>query len=119
MELSIQILTASFQVVLAALGIQLLYWGLNHFLYRRFTPDQQISCKYSTMVTNASYVGIPIDPLVRNVCVLLSAMPAPTTTVILAQKYGRNPSFATKLLVISTLLSMITIPIITTLLDIL
>ena len=53
---------------------------------------------------------LPLDPLARNVSVVLSAMPAGTTTVMLAQKYDRNPQFASKLLVGSTLLSMVTIP---------
>lgn len=251
MEMSADILVSSAQVLLAAFGMQLLYGLLNRFLYRRFAPDEQAACKYSTMVTNASFIGIPVvsalygqtgmlyasifvipqrifmwayglplytavdkkniakkivthpcvlsifiglglmvlysfgirlpgftsltldalgscttplcfliigsivsdmnwrdmvnvrallfsfyrlliipvllilafrlvpaDPLVRNVCVVLSAMPAPTTTVILAQKYGRSPQFASNLLMTSTLLSMITIPIITGLLSI-
>ena len=53
---------------------------------------------------------LPLDPLARNVSVVLSAMPAGTTTVMLAQKYDRNPQFASKLLVGSILLSMVTIP---------
>ena len=59
---------------------------------------------------------LPLDPLARNVSVVLSAMPAGTTTVMLAQKYQRNPQFASKLLVGSTLLSMVTIPLVTALL---
>lgn len=252
MDLSPQILRSSFQALAAAFGIQLLYWVLNRFLYRRLPPDQQISCKYSTMVTNASFIGIPVvtalygpqgtllasifvlpqrifmwacglpmytrvekkdavkkilthpcilsifvglglmglytagfplpelvsstldlvggcstplcfvvigsivgemplgelvdlqvlrfsfyrlllipavvflltlplplDPLARNVSVVLSAMPAGTTTVMLAQKFDRNPQFASKLLVGSTLLSMVTIPLVTGLLGLL
>ncbi len=246
MDLSAEVLQSTFQVLAAALGIQLFYWFLNCFLYRRFPEEEQTACKYSTMVTNASFVGMPIasalygqtgllyasifvvpqrifmwayglpmytavskkeivkkvvthpcvfsiflgigimalysngiylpkalsdtlgalgdcttalclvvigsvlsdlkpremlsarallfsfyrlllipillalilkftplDELSRQICVLMSAMPAPTTTVILAQKYNRNPAFASKLMVTSTLLSLVTIPIVT------
>lgn len=249
-EMTAGILRASFQALLAALGIQVLYWVLNLFLYKRYPPDEQTSCKYATMVTNASFIGIPVvtalygaggtllasifvlpqrifmwayglpmytkvekkeaakkilthpcilsifiglavmalynagirlpqfvsatletvgdcttplcffvigsivsdmklrelwdkrmflfsfyrflaipillavilsllpaEELAAQVSVLLSAMPAATTTVILAQKYNRNPKFASKLLVGSTVLSMVTIPAVTSLLE--
>ncbi|MDD8048152.1 MAG: AEC family transporter [Thomasclavelia sp.] len=56
---------------------------------------------------------IGISPLAANVCVLLSAMPAASTSAMLAQKYEVNPEFASKLVFVSTLLSLITIPLIT------
>lgn len=252
MDLSAEILLSTLQILLAAFGIQILYWVLNQFLYRTFAPDEQLACKYATMVTNASFIGMPIasamygsigllycsifvipqrifmwayglpmytavakkdiwkkvithpcvfsiflgliiallysrgiylpkalsdtlsalgscstalclliigsvlsdlqpqemvckealiyslyrliliplllavilkwtplDDLSRRICVLMSAIPAPTTSVILAQKYNRNPKFASKLMVTSTLLSLVTLPIITKLIEIL
>lgn len=53
--------------------------------------------------------GVP--DLVAGVSVLLAAMPAGTTTAILAVKYNRDAEFATKCVVLSTILSMIMIPI--------
>ena len=54
---------------------------------------------------------IKLPSLVTGVCVLLTAMPAGATTSILASKYGCDEIFATKLVVTSTILSMITIPV--------
>lgn len=246
MDLSADVLLSTFQILVAALGIQAFYWVLNQFLYRSFEKDEQIACKYSTMVTNASFIGMPIasamygsigllycsifvvpqrifmwayglpmyttvekkdivkkvithpcvfsiflgliitvlysngiylpkafsdtlgalgscttalclliigsvlndlrpqemvckkalifsfyrliliplvlevvlkftplDDLSRHICVLMSAMPVPTTAVILAQKYDRDPKFASKLMVTSTLLSLVTLPLVT------
>lgn len=48
----------------------------------------------------------PINTTVRGVCVLMSAMPAGTTTSILASKYNLEPEFATKMVIVSTLLSL-------------
>lgn len=50
------------------------------------------------------------DPLVTGISVLLTAMPVGSTTVMLALKYRANPAFATKCVVLSTLLSMISTP---------
>lgn len=53
--------------------------------------------------------GVP--ELVAGVAILLAAMPAGTTTAILAVKYNRDAEFATKCVVFTTLLSMVMIPI--------
>lgn len=54
-----------------------------------------------------------VDSLVIGVIVLLSAMPAGSTTVMLADKYNGNTKFATSCLFLSTVLSLITIPLAT------
>ncbi len=53
---------------------------------------------------------LKVDPVVTGVSVLLSGMPAGSTTAILAAKYGGDQVFATKCVVFTTVLSMITIP---------
>lgn len=53
---------------------------------------------------------LPIDDLPAQLCVLLSAMPAASTTAMLAQKYNGNAIFASKLVFISTVLSLFTLP---------
>ena len=56
---------------------------------------------------------IDVAVLPANVCVLLSAMPAASTTAMLAEKYDGNSAFASRLVFVSTLGSMISLPIIT------
>lgn len=51
-----------------------------------------------------------VDGLVTGVSVILAAMPAGSTTAILAAKYHRDEEFASKCVVLSTLLSMAAIP---------
>lgn len=51
-----------------------------------------------------------VDALAKSVCVVLSAMPAASTTGMLAQKYDRDPAFASKLIFVSTLFSLVTLP---------
>ena len=57
-----------------------------------------------------------IDSELIAVTVILSAMPAGTTTSILATKYGADGVFGAKIVFVSTVLSMITVPLITLLL---
>ncbi|MDR3209169.1 MAG: AEC family transporter [Oscillospiraceae bacterium] len=50
------------------------------------------------------------DRVVTSVAVLSSAMPAATTTAMLADKYGADAAFAAKLIFVSTALSLVTLP---------
>ena len=52
---------------------------------------------------------LPVSGMVYGVSVLLAAMPAGATTSILAEKYGMEPEFATKMVIFSTLASLPTI----------
>lgn len=54
---------------------------------------------------------IGLDPLVTGVSVLLAAMPAGATTSMLAAKYGADAGFATRMIIVSTLLSVFTTPV--------
>ncbi len=49
---------------------------------------------------------LPVSTTARNICVILAAMPVAANTSILADKYDANPIYATKLVVVSTLLSI-------------
>ncbi|MBQ1409654.1 MAG: AEC family transporter [Oscillospiraceae bacterium] len=49
---------------------------------------------------------LPVSVTARNVSVILAAMPVAANTSILADKYDANPVYATKLVVVSTLLSI-------------
>lgn len=51
-----------------------------------------------------------IDYLTTGIVVLLLGMPTATTTVILSEKYGYDALFASKCVVVTTVLSLITIP---------
>jgi len=53
-----------------------------------------------------------VDMLTKGVVALSSAMPAATMTAMLAEKYGKDSAFASKLVFISTILSMVTLPLI-------
>ena len=50
-----------------------------------------------------------LDPVATGIAVLMTGMPAGATTAIFAARYGSDAPFATKLTVLSTLLSMFTI----------
>ena len=54
---------------------------------------------------------LKVDKYVTGVVTLSSAMPAATVTAMLAEKYGRDSQFASKILFISTAFSLVTLPV--------
>ena len=57
--------------------------------------------------------ALQLDVLTIGVSVTLSGMPIGSTTAILAQKYGADAQFASKCVFISTLASLLTVPVLT------
>lgn len=57
-----------------------------------------------------------VEPLVTGVSVLLAAMPAASTTAILAAKYDGDAAYASKCVVTTTVLSLLTTPVWSTIL---
>lgn len=53
---------------------------------------------------------LPIDPALKNVLILMAAMPAATNSTMLCTIYGGNRALSAKLIFLSTALSIITIP---------
>ena len=66
------------------------------------------------LIPGIAYVGCRlcgVDRLVTGVSVLLAGMPAGSTTAILANKYQGDVEFATKCVVFSTLMTLVTVPV--------
>lgn len=53
---------------------------------------------------------LPIDPMLRGITVILAGMPAPITTALLSAKYGGDEKYATGMIFLSTIVSLITLP---------
>ena len=54
---------------------------------------------------------LPIDGMLRGITVIMAGMPAPITTALLSAKYGGDEKYATGMVFLSTILSLITLPI--------
>ena len=60
-----------------------------------------------------------VDSLTMNICVILLAMPVASNTAAMAERYGGDYEFASACVSVSTLVSVITVPVITWLIQIL
>jgi predicted permease len=55
---------------------------------------------------------LPVTPLVKIIIILSNTMPIATSVPILSEQYGRNKGLAVEALVVSTIFSMATIPLV-------
>ncbi len=62
------------------------------------------------LITAGIALLLPVDPFMKGMLVLGSLFPAATVVVLMSKAYGQDDVFASELLVISTLLSMVTLP---------
>ena len=53
---------------------------------------------------------LPIDGMLRGITVIMAGMPAPITTALLSAKYGGDEKYATGMIFLSTISSLITLP---------
>jgi len=56
---------------------------------------------------------LKLDRTTMNICIILLAMPAASNTASIAERYGGDYEFASACISVSTLLSVVTVPIIT------
>lgn len=67
----------------------------------------------------ALLMAFHINGMPLKICVLETAMPAPVTMAMLSQKYGINEQFSSQMIFLSTVLSMVTLPLWTMILSLL
>ena len=54
---------------------------------------------------------LDIDPLLRGIAVIIAGMPAPITTALLSAKYDGDETYDTGMIFVTTIVSLITLPI--------
>lgn len=98
-------------ITMMLIGTILTDVDMRHILTRTTVAYSFIRLAFIPAVVFAGCWLTNIDSVVAGVSVTLAAMPAGTTTAILAMKYHGDEEFATQSVVLTTMLSMAAIPI--------
>ena len=98
-------------ITMMLIGTILTDVDMRHILTRTTLAYSFIRLVFIPAVVFAGCWLANIDSVVAGVSVTLAAMPAGTTTAILAMKYHGDEEFATQSVVLTTMLSMAAIPI--------
>ena len=100
----------SIPLMLLALGVSIATLKVSDFGRSAFLSSWRIGVGYGVAVGVAFLLDL--DPLVRNVLILQSSMPAAVFAFLFAQMYDTRPAEVAGTIVVSTLMSLITLPLI-------
>ena len=100
----------SIPLMLLALGVSIATLKISDLGRSTFLSLWRIGVGYGVAVGLA--FALDLDPLVRNVLIVQASMPAAVFTFLFAQMYDTRPAEVAGTIVMSTLLSLVTLPLI-------
>lgn len=99
------------------IGAVLAEADMHHIVSRETLYYSFIRLIFIPAVVMACCVVFRVEALAADISVVLAAMPAGATTAILASKYNADEAFASKCIVLTTVLSMVLLPVWCTVLE--
>lgn len=103
---------ASIPTVMLVLGMQLAVIAKKRVAYRYVAAVSVIRMALSPLLAVAIVYFMPINDLLKAVIILQSSMPAAANTTMFALQFGTEPDLVSFTTFITTLLSILTIPIV-------
>lgn len=103
--------SASIPVITLILGMQLAAIQSQRFEIKYVSSVSLIRMLITPIVIAIIVSYLPINQLIKNIFVLLSAMPVAANTVLLAVQFKTKPDLVSYITLITTLISLISVPI--------
>ncbi|MFB5193458.1 AEC family transporter [Neobacillus sp. KR4-4] len=112
MEAFNMIANASIPTVMLVLGMQLAVITKKRVAYQFVSAITLIRMFISPALAVLIVSFMPIDTLLKNVLILLAAMPAAANTTMFAVQFGTEPDLVSFTTLVTTILSIVTIPLV-------
>lgn len=103
---------ASIPTVMLVLGMQLAVIATKRVAYQYVNAVAVIRMAVSPLLAVAIVSFLPVNDLLKDVMILLAAMPAAANTTMFAIQFGTEPDLVSFTTLITTLLSILTIPLV-------
>jgi predicted permease len=103
---------ASIPTVMLVLGMQLAVIVRKQVAYQLVSAVTLIRMFISPVLAVIIVSFLPIDSLLKSVLILLAAMPAAANTTMFAVQFGTEPDLVSFTTLVTTLLSILTIPLV-------
>ncbi|TFE00619.1 AEC family transporter [Jeotgalibacillus salarius] len=101
---------AAIPVVMVILGMQLAKIPFNKFSLAPLSLSLTLRLVVSPVIALLIVLFLPIDAQLKQIMVILAAMPTAANTTMYAIQYETDPDFVSSATLFSTLLSLVTIP---------
>ncbi len=103
--------SASIPTITLLLGMQLAQIKAQQFEFKYVSSITLIRMVVSPLVMAMLVSLMPVSPLIQNVFILLAAMPIAANTTLLALQFNTRPNLVSYITLVTTLVSLLTIPI--------
>lgn len=103
---------AAIPTVMLVLGIQLANVSVKNIAYRPLSISLFLKLIVSPVIAWLLTFILPVDEMLKQIMVLLAGMPAAANTTLYAVQYGTEPDFVSSATFFSTIASLITLPVI-------
>jgi predicted permease len=104
--------SAAIPTIMLVLGMQLAKISLKNIEYEKITYALLIKLAVAPLVAWGISALLPIEPLLKQLMIIMAGMPAAANTTMYAIQFNTKPEFVSICTFISTLLSLFTLPII-------
>ncbi len=104
--------SAAIPTIMLVLGMQLAKISLKNIEYKKVTYALIIKLAVAPLVAWGISALLPIDTLLKQLMIIMAGMPAAANTTMYAIQFNTKPEFVSVCTFISTVLSLITLPII-------
>lgn len=109
---------ASIVVIMIILGMQLANIRITNIEYGKLSINLMVKMVVSPLLAFVLVQGMPIDLIYKQILIVLAAMPAAANTTLLAVHFDTKPELVSSATFISTVFSLVTLPVVLLLLGI-
>lgn len=103
---------AAVPTIMILLGMQLANISIQQLEKRKVSLSLSLKLAISPLLAYVITLFLPVDPLLKQIMIIIAAMPTAANTTMLALQYNTKPEFVSSATFFSTLFSLATLPII-------
>ena len=104
--------SAAIPTIMLVLGMQLAKISLKNMEYEKISYAILIKLIAAPLIAWAISALLPINPLLKQLMIIMAGMPAAANTTMYAIQFNTKPEFVSVCTFVSTVLSLVTLPII-------
>ncbi|WP_339149417.1 MULTISPECIES: AEC family transporter [unclassified Sutcliffiella] len=101
---------ATIPVIMVILGMQLAKISIRTTAKEKLLYALSIKLIVSPFIAFLFTLVLPVDPMIKQLMIIMAAMPAAANTTMYALEFNTEPEFVSSATLISTLLTLITLP---------
>ncbi|SER27965.1 hypothetical protein SAMN04487944_102198 [Gracilibacillus ureilyticus] len=102
---------ATIPIIMIVLGMQLAMIKLNDLEIGKLSTSVIFRLILAPVIAYLITLPLPVDEMVKDILILTAAMPTAANTTMYALQFGARPNFVSSATLVTTILSIITLPI--------